>query len=192
MAQSKTPDRAADSATAEAEPKPKRISKRKAVEALVRSYFEAMNRRDVPAMGRHWRHDGVEEILPVGILRGRDEIEKFFKATFAAVPDVETTLGRLVAGDRSAAVEWRMEGTFDGEPFQGIDPTGKHVQIRGFDLIEIEGGKFVSNTAYYDGMAFARQVGMMPAQDSGAERALKGAFNAVTRARRTIAERTGS
>ena len=192
MAQSKTPDRAADSATAEAERKPKRISKRKAVEALVRSYFEAMNRRDVPAMGRHWRHDGVEEILPVGILRGRDEIEEFFKATFAAVPDVETTLGRLVAGDRSAAVEWRMEGTFDGEPFQGIDPTGKHVQIRGFDLIEIEGGKFVSNTAYYDGMAFARQVGMMPAQDSGAERALKGAFNAVTRARRTIAERTGS
>lgn len=192
MAQSKTREEAADSAVAETKPEPKRRSKRTAVEAVVRSYFEALGRRDVRAMGEHWRSDGVEEILPVGILRGRGEIQDFFTATFAALPDVETTVGRVVAGDSSAAVEWRMEGTFDGEPFQGINPTGKHVQIRGFDLFEIEDGKIASNTAYYDGMAFARQVGMMPAQDSGAERALKGAFNALTRARKTIAERTGS
>jgi hypothetical protein len=41
-------------------------------------------------------------------------------------------------------------------------------------------------------MSFARQVGMMPPLDSGAERAVKGAFNAVTKLRKAVAERTGS
>ena len=32
----------------------------------------------------------------------------------------------------------------------GIEPTGKHVEIRGFDLFELEDGQLVSNTAYFD------------------------------------------
>ena len=54
--------------------------------------------------------------------------------------------------------------------------------MRGIDLIEIDDGKNVANTAYYDGMAFAREIGLLPAQDSGAERAMKGAVNAATKA----------
>ncbi len=190
MAQSKTSDGAAAATAAEEKPKPKRISKRKRVEAHVRSYFDALAARDVRAVGSHWREDGVAEIVPLGIFRGRSEIMEFFAATFAAAPDMETTVTRVVAAEESAAVEWRMEGTFDGEQFQGIDPTGGRLELRGLDLIEVEGDEIVSNTAYYDGMAFARQVGMMPPQDSGAERAIKSAFNAVTKARRAIAERT--
>jgi hypothetical protein len=72
-----------------------------------------------------------------------------------------------------------------------IEPTGKHVEVRGFDLFELEDGQIVSNTAYYDGAAFARQIGMLPADGSGADRAMKSAFNAVTKLRRAVAERTG-
>jgi hypothetical protein len=57
------------------------------------------------------------------------------------------------------------------------------VELRGIDLIEIADGKNTSMTAYYDGMSFARQIGLMPARDSGRERAMKGAFNAATRLR---------
>jgi hypothetical protein len=56
------------------------------------------------------------------------------------------------------------------------------------DVIEIADGKNVTNTAYYDGMAFARGVGLLPAQDSGAERAIKGAVNAATRMKRVVAD----
>ena len=140
-------------------------------------------------MGEHWSEDGVDDIVPVGVLRGRREIEDFFRGLFAAVPDLETTVVRVVADDRQAAVEWRMSGTFTGEPFQGIDPTGKAVELRGLDLLEVEDGKIVGNTAYYDGAEFARQVGLMPAQDSGAEKALKGAFNTVTKVRKAVAGR---
>jgi uncharacterized protein (TIGR02246 family) len=187
MAETKT----AEGAVAE-KPKRRRISKRKAVEQRVRSYFEAMGRRDAHAMAEHWRADGVADIVPVGILRGREEIQEFFRATFAALPDAETTLTRVVAGDSSAAAEWRLAGHFTGAPFQGIDPTGKPVEIRGLDLVELEEDEIVSITAYYDAAGFARQVGMLPPEGSGAERAMTGAFNAVTKVRQAIAARTGS
>jgi steroid delta-isomerase-like uncharacterized protein len=176
---------------AEAKPKQKRLSRRKAVEQHVRSYLEAIGRRDVEALGAHWSEDGVEDLVPVGILRGREEVRDFFRSVFAAMPNAETTCLRVVAAETSAAVEWRMTGTFDGEPFQGVDPTGKPIDVRGLDLIEIEDGLIVTNTAYYDNMAYARQVGLLPPMESGAERAMKSAFNTITKARRMISDRTG-
>jgi steroid delta-isomerase-like uncharacterized protein len=193
MAETKTAERANDQATAEVKsdekPQRKRITRRKAVEQKVRSYFEAMDRRDAAAMAAHWREDGVEDVVPVGLMRGRDELQEFSASIFAAMPDARTTVSRLVAGEQSCAVEWRLEGTFDGAPFMGLEPTGKHVEIRGFDLLELEDGELVSNTAYFDGAAFARQIGMLPADGSGTDRAMRSAFNAVTKLRRAVAER---
>ena len=177
---------------APAKSKPKRTSKRKAVEEHARSYFDAIGRRDVKALGDHWSEDGVEDLVPIGVLRGREEVMEFFRGVFAAMPDAETRVLRVVAGESSAAVEWRMTGTFSGDQFQGVDATGKAIDVRGLDLMEIEDGLIVGNTAYYDGMAFARQFGLMPPMDSGAERAMKSAFNAITKARKMIDERTGS
>jgi hypothetical protein len=70
-----------------------------------------------------------------------------------------------------------------------VDPTGRRVEIRGLDLLEIEDGQIVGNTAYYDGMSFARQIGLMPTQGSASERAMKGALNAATKLRRTVTAR---
>jgi steroid delta-isomerase-like uncharacterized protein len=193
MAQSRTAERATDQATADVKPgdKPqrKRITRRKAVEERIRSYFEAMDRRDVEGMLEHWAEDGVEDMVPVGVIRGRDELRASFTAQFASMPDMRTTITRLIAGEQSCAVEWRIEGTFDGQPYMGIEPTGKHVELRGTDLIELEDGQITSLTAYFDGAAYARQIGMLPPEGSGADRAMKSAFNAVTRLRRTVAER---
>jgi steroid delta-isomerase-like uncharacterized protein len=176
------------------EPKPprrRRITKRKAVEAHARSYFDAIAARDPAAIGEHWHEDGVDDIVPLGVKRGRREIEEFFRAVFAATPDLETTVTRVVAGEKQAAVEWRMRGTFDGAPFQGIEPTGRPVEMRGLDMLEVEDGKIRSITGYYDGAEYARQIGMLPPQDSGAERAMASAFNAVTKLRRAVNERRG-
>ena len=194
MAETRTADEAKDRATAEVKEKSqrKRITRRKAVEERCRSYFDAMDRRDAEGMAAHWREDGVEDVVAVGIMRGRDELRAFFASMFAAMPDARTTVTRLVAGDQSCAVEWRLEGTFDGAAYMGIEPTGKHVELRGLDLLEVEDGELVSNTAYFDGLGFARQIGMLPPDGSGADRAMKGAFNTLTKARRALAERRGA
>jgi steroid delta-isomerase-like uncharacterized protein len=192
MAQTESAGRATDKVTSEAKPQRRRMTRRKAVEERVRSYFEAMDRRDAPAMASHWREDGVEDIVPIGVLRGADELRDYFASLFAAIPDARTTVTRLIAGEQSCAVEWRLEGTLSGAPLMGIEPTGKHVEIRGFDLFELEDGKLVSNTAYFDGMSLARQIGMLPPDGSGTDRAMRSAFNTVTKLRRALAERRGA
>jgi steroid delta-isomerase-like uncharacterized protein len=170
-------------------PRRRRITKRKAVEDFIRGHFQDLANRDLQAIAENWREDGVEEMVPTGVLRGRDAIIRNLADLFAAAPDIETTVIRLIAGDQHAAVEWRMHGRFDGAAYQGIEPTGKPVEIRGFELFEVEDGKIAASTVYYDGLSFARQIGMMPPLDSGAERAMKNAFNAVTKVRRAIDER---
>lgn len=170
--------------------KPRRSARVKAVEEAARSYFAALSARDPEGMASHFHADGIDDIVPLGVFRGPAEIRETFKETFAAIPDVETTVTRVVADHDGAAVEWRMTGTFDGGPFQGIEPTGKRMEMRGCDLLEIdEDGKITRNTGYYDGADFARQIGMLPPQDSGADRAMRTGFNALTKLRREIANR---
>src|SRR5688572_22665926 len=109
-------------------PRRTRITKRKALENHARSYFDAVGRR-------------VVDLVPIGILRGQDEIGAFFREMFAAFPDAETTVTRVAAGQNEVAVEWRMTATFTGTPFQGIEATGRPVELRGVDMIEIADGK---------------------------------------------------
>jgi hypothetical protein len=90
------------------------------------------------------------------------------------------TLGRIVADDTAAVVQWHAAGTFTGGPFQGIAPTGRRVEIRGVDVMEIADGLIQYSTIYYDGATFARQIGLLPALGSRADQALLAAFNAKT------------
>ena len=169
-----------------------RRTKRKIVEDHARSYFDAVAKRDPEAMSTHWADDIVEEIPGVGVLRGPGEVKSYFQDLFAAVPDAEMTVQRVVADDTRAVVEWRLRGTFSGAPYVGIEPTGRHLELRGADVLEIESQKIKSNTVYFDTTEFARQIGMMPPQDSGAERAMVGAFNAVTKVRRAVNDRVAA
>jgi steroid delta-isomerase-like uncharacterized protein len=187
MAQPTTRSRGSEAVSDTERAPRRRITKRKVVEERATSYFDALAARDPSVMGQHWSEDGVADIVPYGILRGKTEILAFFRSLFAAVPDLETTMERVAATAHVAAVEWRMAGHFTGAPFMDIEPTGRRLDLRGVDLLEIDEGQIVSNAAYYDGAAFARQIGMLPSEGSGADRAMKGAFNAVTRLRNRVA-----
>src|SRR3954454_14769110 len=192
MAQTKTGGRSTDKAEAagsDAKPQRKRITRRKAVEEQVRSYYEAMDNRDVGAMLAHWSDEGVEDVVPIGVIRGREELRGFLSELFAAMPDAGTTITRLIAGENDCAVEWRLEGTFDGAGFMGIEPTGSRVELREVSIVELNDRQIVGITAYFDGASFARQIRLLPADGSGTDRAMKSAFNAVTKLRRAVAER---
>jgi steroid delta-isomerase-like uncharacterized protein len=126
----------------------------------------------------------VIEFVPLGlVMRGSDELHRFFTGLFAAVPDLETNYELAAASNGTAVVEYRISGNFDGAPFQGIEPVGRRIEIRGVDVMRIENDRIASNTAYYDSMSFARQIGMLPPLDSGGEKAMLTAFNAVTKLR---------
>jgi predicted ester cyclase len=157
-------------------------------EETVRSYFDAVIARDPDAMAEHWADDGIEEILPVGIFRGPEEVKAWFTELFTAVPDFDMTLDRVLAHENNVLVQWRATGTFSGGPLLGVDATGREIDVRGLDWLEVEGDKVVRNTAFSDGMALARGMGLIPPQGSTAEKAMFGAFNAFTKARGAVSD----
>jgi steroid delta-isomerase-like uncharacterized protein len=171
----------------EALSKPRRQTA-KQVEKVLRDYFDAGKRRDLSAMSEFYDEDVVLDLAPIGVMRGKRAYLAYFEEVFAAVPDADFTVVAVVANSASGVVEWRFSGTFSGTPYQGIEPNGRRIELRGMDRFEVRDGKIVKNTAFYDAMQFARSVGMMPPQDSGAERAMKSAFNAVTKVRQRIDE----
>jgi len=169
---------------------PRRSARVKAVEEAARSYFAALSARDPDAMAAAFHPEGIEDIVPLGVFRGPDAVRDLFREMFAALPDFTLTVTRVVADHEVAAVEWRMTGTFTGGAFQGIEPTGRRVELRGFDALEIDDqGLITRNTGYYDGAAFARAIGLLPPQDSGVDRAMLAGFNALTKVRQKVASR---
>jgi steroid delta-isomerase-like uncharacterized protein len=133
--------------------------------------------------------DYLDDFVAIGEFRGRDAVRGFFAEIFAAFPDFEFTVERVVGDDQTVAVKWHAEATFTGGRFQGIEPTGRPVLIRGCDFFEIEDGSIRRNTIFYDGAAFARQIGMLPAKDSFADRAMQRLFNAKVRLTRPFQRR---
>ena len=57
----------------------RRPPKRKQVEDHARSYFEAIGRRDVDAAVDHWDPEGIEDVVPMRVFRGKDEIRGFLE-----------------------------------------------------------------------------------------------------------------
>jgi steroid delta-isomerase-like uncharacterized protein len=165
----------------------KRKTKAQITEEVALGYLAAVSERDLDAMIAHLSDDVIEDITPVGILRGPGEARAFFGELFAAFPDFQFTVEHSISNPSIAAVQWRATGTFRGAPFQGIEPTGRRVEIRGCDCIETGDGKIVRITAYYDGAAFARGLGLLPQVGSGGEKAMVAAFNAVTKVRSRFA-----
>jgi steroid delta-isomerase-like uncharacterized protein len=143
---------------------------------------EAVRRRDLDQIvALAHPDDYVDDFVAIGEFRGKEAVRGFFAELFAAMPDFELAVERVVADESTVSVKWRARATFTGAPFQGIQPTGRAVQLRGVDFFEIEDGLIRRNTVFYDGASFARQIGMLPPKGSPIDRAMIALFNLKTR-----------
>ena len=137
-------------------------------------------RRDLDAVAR-LQHDDVEDdFVAVGVYRGKPGSGGVFVELFAAIPDFTLTPERNLADGDHATVQWWITGTFSGGPFLGVHATGRPVDLRGIDVMQIVDGLLIDNTIYYDMLSFARQIGMLPSAGSRGDRAMTAAFNAQT------------
>jgi hydroxyacylglutathione hydrolase len=159
----------------------RRISGGKA-ESVARRYFAAIDERDLEGAVGLWAAGGRDNV------RGRvdavapEGVREFLGELIDAVPDLSMEVVSTTAEGERCGVHWRLRGTFAGPgSFGGVAPTGSPLDIEGFDLVTVSDGLIQGNEAFTDSMTFARQVGMMPAQGSGAEQRMTGAFNARTR-----------
>jgi steroid delta-isomerase-like uncharacterized protein len=146
---------------------------------LIRWAFEQLNSHDVSGLKQFWTAETVER-FPDRTCRGADEIARYFEDAFAALPDMRFEVVAIVEQGDDVFAHWRLTGTHTG-PVQGIEGTGKRIELDGIDHFVLRDGRVVSNFVVFDQMQYSRQLGILPAQDSVADKAMKAAFNARTK-----------
>jgi steroid delta-isomerase-like uncharacterized protein len=112
-------------------------------------------------------------------MRGHGQVREFLEALWRAVPDMTFALldGPYVIPDEPrASFHWRGNGTFTGrmDP-PGFAPTGRRWEIDGADFHEYRDGRISRLRVVFDLMSVSRQLGVMPAAGSRAERAMAAA-----------------
>jgi predicted ester cyclase len=99
---------------------------------------------------------------------GKKAVEKAMKELVAAFPDA-----RIDVTDLWAAGDWVVEtGTLIGTnlgdmPAWKLKKSGKPVRIGYVELFRFEKGKLAELHRFFNGMAFAKQLGMMPPEAKG-------------------------
>jgi steroid delta-isomerase-like uncharacterized protein len=103
---------------------------------------------------------------------GREGVLAFVEMTGRAFPDfhvAETAPPYCLPGCARVLSPYRMTGTMLG-PMSAFAPTGRRLSVAGVDDWIFQDGLLCSYYSYYDTIDAARQLGIMPASGSRAER----------------------
>jgi steroid delta-isomerase-like uncharacterized protein len=165
-----------------------------ATRELVASWLDAWNSHEPDRVLEHLTDDveARDDSWPTP-MRGHAQVREFLTALWRAVPDMAFELldGPYVIPDEPrASFHWRGTGTFTGrmDP-PGFAPTGRRWEIDGADFHEYRDGRICRLRVVFDLMSVSRQLGVMPASGSRAERAMAAAQRGLVRAQQTYRQR---
>jgi steroid delta-isomerase-like uncharacterized protein len=161
-------------------------------QGLMRDYLAAWNDRDAGRIASFFAPDAVYDDRGAGaVLNGPEEIRAHAARLHAAFPDLSFELVRAAHGDGFTAGEWRSRMTHRGE-IEGLAPTGRVVESAGVDVATLDAeGRIAHLASYYDGAEIMRDLGVLPARGSRAERLLARGASLVGRLRNQIAATSG-
>jgi steroid delta-isomerase-like uncharacterized protein len=133
--------------------------------SLLERYVEWYNAGDLDACMELYAEDAVQRMHD-GTFAGRSAIRERLARDLTACPDAAYTVGSFVEQGDSFADEWTFAGTQTG-PLSLPDgtqlpPTGKRLEIKGMELVQVRDGKIVVDNLYYDAMAIMAQAGLLP------------------------------
>lgn len=95
------------------------------------------------------------------VMQGREAFTGFVRYLRSAFPDLTFSIqDELENGDRSAT-RFTFTATHLGE-WQGIEPTGRRIDIPGVDLFRFAGGRIREIRIYYDTLGLMQQLGAAP------------------------------
>ena len=133
---------------------------------LLERYVELYNVGDLDACMELYADDAVQ-LMHDGVFEGRTEIYERLARDLTAFPDARYTVASFVEQGDAFADEWTFTGTNTG-PFRlpdgtEVPATGRPVELKGMELVEVRDGKIVVDNPYYDFMAALLQLGLVPA-----------------------------
>jgi predicted ester cyclase len=132
---------------------------------LLELYVELYNAGDLDAVMDLYAEDAVQ-IMPEGTFEGLSAIRERLGRDLIACPDIAWSVLSFVEQGDTFADEWTFVATHTG-PFQLPDgtelaPTGKRVELRGMELVQVRDGRIIVDNLYYDNMAVMAQLGLVP------------------------------
>lgn len=145
--------------------------------SLIAGFAQALNDHDVDAVTEYmtdnvlWSHPFTMEPL-----RGKDAVKADLSETFRSFPDLHAPVddsGIYLSDDHTrGVVTWTMLGTMSGPSPQGFESTGRFMRLSGVGIFRFRDGKISEYTMVYDGLDFARQLGILPREKSLTYKAL--------------------
>jgi len=132
---------------------------------LLDLYVARYNAGDLDGVMDLYAGDAVQS-MPDGIFTGRKAIRQRLAQELNAFSDVSHTVRSFVEHGEAFCDEWTFAGTHtaplllpDGRE---LAPTGRRVEIKGMEYCVMRDGKLIVDAVYYDNMAVAAQLGLVP------------------------------
>ena len=123
------------------------------------------NDGDLEGLADCYTEDAVL-VSPDGTARGRAAICEYWGRDQAAFPERVLTAEVILDQGDTLATEFTWVATNAGPIVlpdgTELPPTGKQAQTRGMELVQVRDGKAAAHRLYWDNMAVARQLGLLP------------------------------
>lgn len=123
------------------------------------AFGEAVNTGNLEALDQLVATDSVDHDPAPGQVPGPEGYKAFFGEMRTAFPDLHIAVETLVADNDQVAFAYTLTGTHGG-PFQGHEPTGKAISVRGVQISKISDGRLVERWGSSDELGIMTQLGL--------------------------------
>ena len=103
----------------------------------------------------------VDHSRPPGIAPGAEGVRQQFEGFRAAFAGFRATILDQIAEGDKVVTRKVFYGTHSG-PFQGIEPTGREVEIHLIDIVRVSDGRIVEHWNCVDRLGLLAQLGALP------------------------------
>jgi steroid delta-isomerase-like uncharacterized protein len=132
---------------------------------LLDYYVERYNEGDLDACMELYAEDAVQRMHD-GTFAGLDAIRERLARDLEAFPDAKYVVESFIGDGDTFGDEWTFTGTNTGafrlQDGTEIPPTGKPVEVKGMEFVEVRDGRIVVDNLYYDFFASLLQLGLVP------------------------------
>lgn len=112
-----------------------------------------------------YAEDSVQ-LMPDGFFQGWSAIKDRLAVELNAFSDIAHRYVSYVEQENAFADEWVFVGTHTGPLLlpdgTELPATGKRIEIPGMEYVKMRDGKIVADNLYYDNLAVAAQLGLLP------------------------------
>jgi steroid delta-isomerase-like uncharacterized protein len=130
---------------------------------LLRRFYEEVSAGNLGVIDETIADNFIDHEEFPGIEPNKEGVKQFFAMFRAAFPDFRLEAHEILAEGDLLCARATFTGTHQGD-FMGMPPTGKRIEIGGFDMLRFREGRITEHWGLMDAMTMMQQLGAIPQQ----------------------------